>query len=58
MVRKPVDREKLFIVGTATIIAVLANVTRIVVTAVRFEIARCFPSLSDADKGWRSRTDG
>jgi len=49
LVRKPVW-EKLFIVASAIPIAVLANVMRIVVTAIGCELARRFPSVMDPDQ--------
>jgi len=49
LVRKPLW-EKLFIIASAAPIAVLANVARIVVTAVCYEIARRWPSLMDPDR--------
>ncbi len=48
VIRKPLW-EKLLIVASSAPIAVMANVARIVATAILFEVARHWPSLIDLD---------
>jgi exosortase len=49
LVKKPLW-EKLLIIASAAPIAILSNVARIVITAVCYEIARCWPSLMNSEK--------